>query len=167
MRDGRDRTVQAFWLCILVGVMAATSAATPAPTSVERVEGGLRVQATVSGRAFAVGIPIPVVLAVRNTGSAAVAITFMNGQRYDLLARRPRGDEVWRWSHDRAFIQAVQTMRLGPGEEEAYRITWDQRDFQGRQVDPGSYELVAIFMGQVGARQGPLTLPPLSITISP
>lgn len=157
--------MQAFWLGILIGVMAATSVASPTSTSVERREGSLRVEATVSGRAFAVGVPIPVVLSVRNTGSAAVAITFMSGQRYDLVARRPRGDEVWRWSHDRAFIQAVQTITLGPREEEAYRVTWDQRDFQGRQVDPGSYELVAIFMGQVGARQGPLALPVLLIDV--
>jgi hypothetical protein len=161
---GRNRNVQAFWLGLLVGVVAVTSAA--APTTVERMEGTLRVQASVAVRAFAVGTPIPLVLSVRNTGSAAAVVTFMNGQRYDAVARRPRGDEVWRWSHDRAFVQVVQTVTLAPGEEQAYRVTWDQRDFQGRQVDPGMYELVAIFMGQVGgSTRGSVTLPPLTITI--
>jgi len=158
--------VQALLLGILVGVVAITAAV--APTTVERVEGSLQVRAAVPASSFAVGVPIAIALSIRNAAPVPVSVLFPSGQRYDVIARRPRGDEVWRWSHDRAFIQVVQTVRLSPGEELAYRVTWDQRDLQGRQVDPGTYELVAIFLGQVeGSTRRQLTLSPLTITIKP
>ncbi len=96
------------WLGLLIGVVAVTSAA--APMTVDRTAGNLRLEASVPARVFAVGAPIAVSLSVRNTGSAPVTVSFSSGQRYDVIARRPRGDEVWRWSHDKAFIQLVQTV---------------------------------------------------------
>lgn len=156
--------MQALLLGILVGVIAITVAA--APASVERVDGSFQLRAAVPASSYAVGAPVIMTLTARNAGAARVSILFPSGQRYDAIARRPRGDEVWRWSHDRAFTQVIQTVSLAPGEEQAYRITWDQRDFQDRQVDPGTYELVVVFLGQVGgSTRQQLTLPPLTITI--
>lgn len=158
--------MQALWLGLLIGAVAVAIAAVAAPTTVERAAGSIQVRAAVAASSFAVAVPIAVTISIKNTASTAVSVVFPSGQRYDVIARRPRGDEVWRWSHDRAFIQVVQTVALNPGEELTYRVTWDQRDLQGRQVDPGVYELVAVFLGQVaGARQPQLTLPPLTITI--
>lgn len=160
-------TVQALWVGVLVGVVMLVAAA--APVTVDRVEGSLRYQASIPKRTYAAGEVIEVSLTTRNIGGGPVSLTFYSGQRFDLLARRPRGDEVWRWSHDKAFIQVVTTVLLRPGEVLGGRpdkATWDQRDLQGRRVDPGSYEIVATFMGSVegGARE--VQLPPLAITIS-
>jgi len=79
---------------------------------------------------------------------APEGVVFTSGQRLDLIVRRPRGDEVWRWSHDKAFTQAIQTVLLRAQESVVLRVAWDQRDLQGRRVDPGTYEAIAVFMGR-------------------
>ncbi len=156
--------MQAVVVGVLVGMLALTTIA--APATVGRMEGPLTVEASLSKRAYAPGEPVNVTLVARNTGSAPLGIVFTSGQRYDLIVRRPRGDEVWRWSHDQAFIQVVQTTLLRPQEALAFRGAWDQQDLQGRRVDPGTYELIAVFMGRTEAGRSPITLPPLSFTIT-
>jgi uncharacterized protein (DUF58 family) len=148
---------------ILVALFAA--AAAPAPLSVQRTEGALAVTASVAKAAYAPGEPVAVQVTVRNASADPVRLTFNSGQRFDLAVRRPRGDEVWRWSHDKAFIQVVQTITLRAQEALSFPPgIWDQRDFQGRPVDPGPYEVVVYFLGRAGDRGG-ITLPPLPITI--
>lgn len=148
---------------ILIGLVTMTSAA--APVVVERTSGHLTFTAAVAKRTFASGEPVAIQFTVRNAASGALGVMFTSGQRFDFIVRRSRGDEVWRWSHDKAFIQVVQTTMLQPQETLAFTETWDQRDFQGRRVDPGSYELIAVFMGRVGDRHA-VTLPPLAIRIA-
>jgi hypothetical protein len=73
---------------------------------------------------------------------------------------------VWRWSHDKAFTQVIQTLLLRAQESSVLRVAWDQRDLQGRRVDPGTYEAIVVFMGRVeGASRMPVTLAPLAFTI--
>lgn len=155
--------MQGFWL-ILVGVVVLAAAA--GPVTVDRVEGSLKYEAAILKRTFAPGEIVEVTITVRNIGAAPVSLTFTSGQRYDLIVRRPRGDEVWRWSHDKAFIQVIQTITLKPQESlPRFRDAWDQRDFQGRRVDPGSYEMVAVFLGSVSGGPREVQLPPLPFTI--
>lgn len=106
-----------------------------------------------------------VTLQARNTGTAPLSLAFSSGQRFDLSVRRPRGEEVWRWSHDKAFIQVVESVTLDPGETMSFQVTWDQKDFQGRLVDPGAYRAVAVFMGRTGMRRE-TRLPPLEFMIT-
>src|SRR5256885_17031198 len=70
-----------------------------------------------------------VALTAVNTAGAPVSVTFTSGQRFDLVIRRPRGDAVWRWSHDKAFIQVIQTLTLQPGDRLSFKIPWDQTDY--------------------------------------
>lgn len=155
-------TVQAV-LQVVLGAVAMAAAASP--LSVERIENGLRVEASLSRPAYDSGQVVEVALTATNTGGAPVSVTFTSGQRFDLVIRRPRGDAVWRWSHDKAFIQVIQTVTLQPGQSLSFRIPWDQRDYQGMRVDPGPYEAVAVFLGAAaGARE--IRLPPLIFTIS-
>lgn len=156
--------MQAFWLGVVVAVLAAAAGAQP--LTVERTEGGLRLEASLPRRAFAPGEPVEVTVTARNVGAAPLAVVFNSGQRVDLVVRRPRGDEVWRWSHDKAFTQAIQTLLLRPEERSVLRVAWDQRDLQGRRVDPGSYEAIVLFMGRTdGAGRAAASLPPLGFTI--
>jgi hypothetical protein len=144
-----------------VGVIALASGG---PLVVERGAGPLRVEAALPRSAFAPGEPVEVTIAAVNRGGAPLSITFTSSQRFDLIVRRPRGDAVWQWSHDKAFIQVVQTVALPPGERLVGRLAWDQRDFQGRAVDPGPYEAVAVFLGRTGPG-GEMRLPPLAFEI--
>ncbi|HEX9533350.1 MAG TPA: BsuPI-related putative proteinase inhibitor [bacterium] len=147
---------------ITFGAVILTAAA--GPVSVEHVEGHLRIDASLPHAMYGPGQPVEVALRVRNAASAPVSITFSSGQHFDLVVRRPRGDEVWRWSHDKAFIQVFETATLRPGDVLAYQVTWDQQDYQGRRVDSGTYQAIAIFTGQVGTRRD-IRLPPLEVTI--
>ena len=153
--------MKAIWL-LAMGAVTLTAAA--GPLSVQRVEGGLRVEASLSRASYGPGEPVEIALSASNVVSAPVSVTFISGQRFDLTIRRPRGDEVWRWSHDKAFIQVIQMVTLKPGERMDFSIPWDQRDYQGRRVDAGPYEAVATFMGQMGSARE-IRLPPLAFTI--
>lgn len=154
-------TVLAGWM-IALGAVVLTAAA--GPVRVEHVEGHLHLDASLPHAVYGPGQPIEVALRVLNAGSAPVAVTFSSGQHFDLVVRRPRGDEVWRWSHDKAFIQVFETATLKPGDVLTYQVTWDQQDYQGRRVDSGSYQVIAVFTGHVGTRRD-IKLPPLEVTI--
>jgi len=156
--------MHALWIVVLISILALTAGA--APVSVERVEGSLALEAAVARRAFAAGESVELTLTGRNTGNAALSVTFTSGQRFDFIVRRPRGDEVWRWSHDKAFIQVIQMATLRPGEMLMFREAWDQRDLQGRRVDPGPYEVIAVFMGRLEGGRGGLALPPIAFTVT-
>jgi hypothetical protein len=147
---------------ITFGAVILTAAA--GPVRVEHVEGHLRIDASLPHAVYGPGQPVEVALRVRNGGSAPVSITFSSGQHFDLVVRRPRGDEVWRWSHDKAFIQVFETATLRPGDVLAYQVTWDQQDYQGRRVDSGTYQAIAVFTGHVGTQRD-IRLPPLEVTI--
>jgi len=156
--------VQAVWLGLVIGILAVAAGAQP--VIVERTDGALRLEASLSQRAFAPGEPVEVTVVGRNVSNGPLGIVFTSGQRLDLIVRRPRGDEVWRWSHDKAFTQAIQNLLLRPQETIMFRVAWDQRDLQGRRVDPGTYEAIAVFMGRgEGSGRGPASLPPLAFTI--
>lgn len=156
--------VQAVWLGLVIGMLAVAVGAQP--LTVERTDGALRLEASLARRVFAIGEPVEVTVTARNVSSAPLGVVFNTGQRLDLIVRRPRGDEVWRWSHDKAFTQAIQTVLLRSQESTVLRVAWDQRDLQGRRVDPGTYEAIVVFMGRVeGALRAPAALAPLAFTI--
>jgi len=153
------------WVALVIGLLTAASGGQP--LGVERSDGALRLEASLSQRVFAPGEPVEVTVVARNVASTPLGLVFSSGQRVDLIIRRPRGDEVWRWSHDKAFTQAIQTLVLRPQETSMLRVAWDQRDLQGRRVDPGPYEAIVVFMGRVeGGSRGLASLPPLAFTIA-
>jgi len=154
-------TVQAF-LQVVLGAMALVAAASP--LSVERLESGLRVAASLPRPTYEAGQVVEISLTATNNGGAPVSVTFTSGQRFDLVIRRPRGDAVWRWSHDKAFIQVIQAVTLQPSESLSFKIPWDQTDYQGLRVDPGPYQAVAVFLGATGGTRE-IRLPPLAFTI--
>src|SRR2546426_6455438 len=150
-------TVQAF-LQVMLGAMALVAAASP--LSVERLESGLRVAASLPRPTYEAGQVVEISLTATNNGGAPVSVTFTSGQRFDLVIRRPRGDAVWRWAHDKTFIQVIQTLTLQPGGRLSFKIPWDQTDYQGLRVDPGPYEAVAVLLGATRGAGGKQAPPP-------
>lgn len=63
-------------------------------------------------------------LQVTNPTAAPVAFSFSSGQTHDFTVRTAAGAEVWRWSADRGFAQALQTRTLGPGETWTFTERW-------------------------------------------
>jgi hypothetical protein len=63
------------------------------------------------------------VLQILNTTQAPLDITFPSGQRFDFAVRQGER-EIWRWSADMGFTQAVGTERLEGGGTLLYETVW-------------------------------------------
>lgn len=70
------------------------------------------------------GDTVVLALQVTNPYEAPVEVTFPTGQTYDFAVRGAGGRELWRWSADRGFIQAVQTRTLAPGATWTFGERW-------------------------------------------
>ena len=104
---------------------------------------------------YAVGQPVQLTLAVTNPGLAPISLTAPSSQLYDFAVLRD-GSEVWRWSADKMFLTVLTQLTISPGETRTFTERWDQRDRDGRPVDPGHYEVLGILTGgeQVGLVPG-------------
>jgi hypothetical protein len=109
----------------------------------------------ISKAAFQTGEPVAIVMAVTNTGAAPLGLTMTSAQQYEVIVRQ-RGALIWQWSHDKAFAQVVRQIELASGGTLTYQVTWDQRDLQGRRVDPGSYDISCVLLA--APRSGPPTI---------
>jgi hypothetical protein len=79
--------------------------------------------------------------------------SYRNAQRYDFTVSDEQGEELWRWSHDRAFAQVIGEKTFEPGETVTYTEVWDQTTSGGGQLPPGRYEVLGIDVGCEEARQ--------------
>jgi len=83
-------------------------------------------------------------------------VRFRDGQTYDFVVTQD-GREVWRWSHDRAFHQAIQERRFPPGELVIFTAVWDGRDTAGRRVT-GTVEIRGVLTSDPALITEPLVL---------
>lgn len=67
---------------------------------------------------------VELVLQVTNTTGSAVDLTFTSGQSFDFVVMDAQGAEVWRWSGDRMFTQAIREEVVAPGETLTYGAAW-------------------------------------------
>lgn len=76
-----------------------------------------------SVQATTFGDSVQFVLQVTNTGDRPVELEFRSGQQFDFRVER-EGREVWRWSADQMFTQALQRRSLPAGETLTYTASW-------------------------------------------
>jgi hypothetical protein len=70
------------------------------------------------------GDTVVLTLQVTNPDEAPVTVTFPSAQTYDFAVRDAGGRELWRWSAERGFGQAVQTRTLAPGATWTFGERW-------------------------------------------
>lgn len=148
---------------ILVGILLVVAAGGAPASRVERMVGDLRIEMGTTKASFQAGEPVGITMRVTNTTSEPVILT-AGGQQYDVIVRQ-RGALVWQWSHDKAFAQVVRTLRLGPQETLTYQASWDQRDLQGRPVEPGVYEISCVLMATPRPGSGSIEVGPVRVTL--
>ncbi|MGH8989953.1 MAG: BsuPI-related putative proteinase inhibitor [Acidimicrobiia bacterium] len=85
----------------------------------------------------AAGQPVTWSLRVRNDGAEPVTLTFPSGKRGDVVLEA-EGNEVYRWSDERVFTEAVTQQELAPGQEVEYPL-----EEPSLGVEPGDYDLIA------------------------
>jgi hypothetical protein len=84
------------------------------------------------------GGPVTWTLTVRNNGEAPATLTFPSGKRGDVVLEDERRQQVYRWSGDRLFTEAVSTVALEPGQELPFPL-----EEAKLSVPPGEYDVVA------------------------
>jgi hypothetical protein len=85
------------------------------------------------------GIPVMNArLTLRSTMAQPLDLTFPSGQRYDLIVRNDRGQEVARWSDGKAFTLIFGTEKFGPGERN-YMVQLPLEDKQNKRLPSGKY----------------------------
>ncbi|MHB9027537.1 MAG: BsuPI-related putative proteinase inhibitor, partial [Candidatus Latescibacterota bacterium] len=72
-----------------------------------------------------------------------VSITFPTGQSYDFIVSRDNS-EVWRWSTDRFFTQAIREATIAAGNSLTFTETWDQTNNDVERVPAGTYSVTGI-----------------------
>lgn len=71
-------------------------------------------------------------LHVTNASDSSVELRFPSGQIYDFAVLDSAGHEVWRWSADRMFTQALQTKSLDASQTMTLEERWDAGGRTGR-----------------------------------
>lgn len=85
---------------------------------------------------------IPILLRVKNKGSSKKALFFTSSQKFDVSILNSAKAEIWRWSKDKVFTMAIEEIPLDPKEETFFEVEWNQNDFNGQVVPPGTYYIV-------------------------
>ena len=67
---------------------------------------------------------VRLVFHVTNPTNEPLTLEFSSGQRYDFAIRSGGGDDLWRWSADKSFMQALGAETLAPGATVQYVEVW-------------------------------------------
>lgn len=78
-------------------------------------------------------------IGIENKAGSDITLHFTDGQFFEIEVKDGGGDLVWRWSHDKAFTQALWDLELAPGESYVRGEDWDLRGNDGKPLSPGSY----------------------------
>jgi hypothetical protein len=82
-------------------------------------------------RAAVQGSTVALSFHVTNVRDAKLELSFPSGQTHDFAVLDPAGREIWRWSRDRMFTQAVQSKFLDAKETVTYEERWDAAGQRG------------------------------------
>ncbi|MDU0813362.1 BsuPI-related putative proteinase inhibitor [Bacillus siamensis] len=88
-------------------------------------------------------------MSLKNKSESPIDFTFSSGQKFELTVHDQQNKELYRYSKDRMFTQAFQTMTLMPNE------TYDFLDVWKNASGPGTYTVTVTFLGksdQIGKR---------------
>lgn len=106
---------------------------------VVRVFDGVEYIMTLNKQIYSLGEQIIIRFVKRNILSVPLTLTYRTSQRVDF--RVTQGNRLyWQWSRGRAFNQVRTTLRLRPGEQQVYRVVWNQRS-NSFLLRPGIYRL--------------------------
>ncbi|KAF1084819.1 N-acetylmuramoyl-L-alanine amidase XlyA precursor [Sporotomaculum syntrophicum] len=128
-------------------IRANASLAQSGDPSVSRIISGLCYTITTNRARYQRGERVNITFTKCNVSNSTIRLRYNTSQRFDFVALR-NGREVWRWSDDRFFTQATETVVLRPGACQTFRATWDLRNNQGNFVAPDVYTIRAFNMAR-------------------
>lgn len=73
-------------------------------------------------------------------------LTFTSGQIYEVVVTDRIGQEVYRYSDDMMFTQAIIAKTFAAGEFLSGQVVWDMKDKSGQLLPPGRYNVQISFI---------------------
>ena len=148
-----------YWV-VLEGVMASGVLEVQAvPRWVEATFGHVQVRFSPVSEPLTTGSTLWWAFDLKNTGVEPLGLAFSSGQRADVVLSR-EGVEEYRWSADKVFTEAIETVTIAPGEV----LPIVMNDVLG--TAPGEYDLAASVTALVGGEGTGQPLPALTMVVT-
>jgi len=93
------------------------------------------------------GEVVRLLLSVTNNGNEEVVLKFSSGQQYDFYVQDSEDVEIWRWSANRLFTQALSEISIPVGVTVNFSELWDQTATDGQTLARGSYTAFGKILG--------------------
>jgi len=98
---------------------------------------------------------IDIHFSIKNISGKDLKIVHGSGQRYDIWVYNDKDEEVYRWSHDKAFTQALIEFELKKSGQLEFDEEWNLQDDEGNPVPSGKYTIVVKVM--IGLESGTIS----------
>lgn len=92
---------------------------------------------------------------LKNISGKDLRITHGSGQRYDVWIYNDQDEEVYRWSYNKAFTQALIERDFNKSEQLDFEEEWNLRDNKGDPVPAGTYTIAVEVM--IGVASGTIS----------
>ncbi len=84
---------------------------------------------------------VKLLFSLDNISDRELKLTFGSGMRYDFAVYDSRDEEIYRWSNDKGFTQALIELKLKPSDSIEFEEEWNWTDNQGDAMPNGIYTL--------------------------
>jgi len=91
---------------------------------------------------------------LENVSGRDLEITHASGYRYDFIVFNAQDEEVYTWSYDKAFTEALIVRELGKGQSLDYSEEWNLKDNDGNPVPNGEYRIALTIFAKVELADG-------------
>jgi len=99
---------------------------------------------------------------IRNISGNDLRITYGSGQQYDVWVYNENDEEVYRWSLNKAFTEALIVREFDNSEAIEFDEAWNLQDNEGDPVPSGPYSIVIRIM--IGLDEGTISQEELTAT---
>lgn len=84
-------------------------------------------------------------LLIKNNEEAPLHFEFPTSQYYEITVTDPSGNEIYRYSKGRFFLQALQNLKIEPHQTYRKVESWDYK-VNGKRVPAGQYTVTATLL---------------------
>ncbi|PKG25503.1 BsuPI-related putative proteinase inhibitor [Niallia nealsonii] len=104
-------------------------------------------------------------LKLTNNSSQRQELRFSSSQKYEIAIKSLSGEEVYRYSFNKLFTQAIQRLAINPRESLVWKERWDYKN-NGQRVEPGDYIVEAELLPMALTDPAELMIAKATIAIS-
>lgn len=92
------------------------------------------------------GDKININFALKNISGKDLIISYGSGQQYDILVYNEQHEEVYKWSLNKAFTQALIVRELDKSGQLLFNEEWNLKDNKGNPIPTGKYRIAVRVM---------------------